>query len=174
MFWVTPHELQGAVRCRAAAPPATCSARRSPVLPVFLTGFLRKSIAKRALSNPGDDYVSLVRPWLRFHIPLIEPDWRIARIRLSDKTSRLHPCLPRLLPAGAIAGWALHPLEQRRLITAQVKSRHSSRLIGGRGCQLLTSAHRPDDDRLPIAQYGARWAPSPRPPQPQVVMRGAN
>src|SRR5437762_14061637 len=33
----------------------------------------------------------LVRPWLRFHIPLIEPDWRIARIRLSDKTSRLHP-----------------------------------------------------------------------------------
>src|ERR1700730_19263264 len=33
----------------------------------------------------------LVRPWLRFHIPLIEPEWRIARIRLSDKTSRLHP-----------------------------------------------------------------------------------
>src|ERR1700751_3919188 len=28
---------------------------------------------------------------LRFHIQLIEPDWRIARIRLSDKTSRLHP-----------------------------------------------------------------------------------
>jgi len=34
---------------------------------------------------------SLVRPWLRFHTPLIEPDWRISRIRLSDKTSRLHP-----------------------------------------------------------------------------------
>src|SRR5205814_3398395 len=34
---------------------------------------------------------SLVRPWLRFHIPLIEPDWRIARIRHSDKISRLHP-----------------------------------------------------------------------------------
>src|SRR6516162_10733784 len=33
----------------------------------------------------------LVRPWLRFHIPLIEPDRRIYRIRLSDKTSRLHP-----------------------------------------------------------------------------------
>ena len=29
--------------------------------------------------------------WLRFHIPLIEPDVRIARIRLSDKNSRLHP-----------------------------------------------------------------------------------
>ena len=32
---------------------------------------------------------SLVRPWLRFHIPLIEPDRQISRIRLSDKTSRL-------------------------------------------------------------------------------------
>ena len=26
------------------------------------------------------------RPWLRFHIPLIEPDVQISRIRLSDKT----------------------------------------------------------------------------------------
>ena len=32
---------------------------------------------------------SLVRPWLRFHVPLIEPDMQIYRIRLSDKTSRL-------------------------------------------------------------------------------------
>ena len=40
------------------------------------------------LSSGG---ASLVRPWLRFHTPLIEPDWRISRIRLSDKTSRLHP-----------------------------------------------------------------------------------
>ena len=31
----------------------------------------------------------VVRPWLRFHIPLIEPDRRLSRIRLSDKTSRL-------------------------------------------------------------------------------------
>src|SRR4030081_3163437 len=30
----------------------------------------------------------LVQPWLRFHIPLIEPDRQISRIRLSDKTSR--------------------------------------------------------------------------------------
>src|SRR6202048_4253974 len=30
------------------------------------------------------------------------------------------PCLLRLLPAGAIAGWALHPLEKRRLLTAHV------------------------------------------------------
>src|SRR4029453_11770195 len=40
------------------------------------------------LSSGG---ASLVRPWLRFHIPLIEPDMQIFRIRLSDKTSRLHP-----------------------------------------------------------------------------------
>ena len=31
----------------------------------------------------------VVQPWLRFHIPLIEPDVQISRIRLSDKTSRL-------------------------------------------------------------------------------------
>ena len=31
----------------------------------------------------------MVQPWLRFHIPLIEPDRQISRIRLSDKTSRL-------------------------------------------------------------------------------------
>ena len=40
------------------------------------------------LSSGG---ASLVPPWLRFHIPLIEPDKQIARIRLSDKTSRVHP-----------------------------------------------------------------------------------
>src|SRR5271166_2518961 len=32
------------------------------------------------------------------------------------------PCLPRLLPAGAVAGWALHPLEMRRLVTAHAGS----------------------------------------------------
>jgi hypothetical protein len=32
-----------------------------------------------------------VRPLLRFHTPLIEPDVQISRIRLSDKTSRLRP-----------------------------------------------------------------------------------
>ena len=31
---------------------------------------------------------SMVPPWLRFHIPLIEPDMQISRIRLSDKNSR--------------------------------------------------------------------------------------
>src|SRR5262249_39753155 len=33
----------------------------------------------------------VVWPCLRFHIPLIEPDRRLSRIRLSDKTSRLRP-----------------------------------------------------------------------------------
>src|SRR6202022_281573 len=33
----------------------------------------------------------MVQPWLRFHIPLIEPDVQISRIRLSDQTSRFRP-----------------------------------------------------------------------------------
>ena len=36
------------------------------------------------------------------------------------------PCLLRVLPAGAVAGWASHPLEKRRLVTAHVESGHSS------------------------------------------------
>src|SRR6516165_5986379 len=32
------------------------------------------------------------------------------------------PCLLRLLPAGAVAGRDLHPLEKRRLVTAHVDS----------------------------------------------------
>ena len=35
------------------------------------------------------------------------------------------PCLLRVLPAGAVAGWALHPLEKRRLFTAHVVCGHS-------------------------------------------------
>ena len=40
-------------------------------------------------------------PSLRFHTPLIEPDMRISRIRLSDKTSRFHPrrAVPKLRQA---------------------------------------------------------------------------
>src|ERR1700675_2406501 len=32
------------------------------------------------------------------------------------------PCLPRLLPAGAVAGRGLHPLEKRRLVTAHAEA----------------------------------------------------
>ena len=39
--------------------------------------------------------------------------------KASDTSSP--PCLLRLLPAGAIAGRALHPLEKRRLVTAHVE-----------------------------------------------------
>jgi len=34
------------------------------------------------------------------------------------------PCLLRLLPAGAVAGWGLHPQEKRRLVTAHTRSGH--------------------------------------------------
>jgi len=43
--------------------------------------------------------------------------------RASDISSP--PCLPRLLPAGAIAGRGSHRREKRRLVTAHVVSRHS-------------------------------------------------
>ena len=52
------------------------------------------------------------------------------------------PCLPRLLPAGAVAGWALHPLEKRRLVTAHVERGHSPRHIGWRGCADTGSSRR--------------------------------
>src|SRR6266436_8903272 len=32
------------------------------------------------------------------------------------------PCLLRLLPAGAVAGWDLHPREKRRLVTAHTRT----------------------------------------------------
>jgi hypothetical protein len=41
-----------------------------------------------ALSLAG---ASLASPCFRFHIPLIEPDLRICRIRLSEKGSRCRP-----------------------------------------------------------------------------------
>src|SRR5258708_4297654 len=34
------------------------------------------------------------------------------------------PCLLRLLPAGAVAGWDLHPREKRRLVTAHTHIGH--------------------------------------------------
>jgi hypothetical protein len=46
-------------------------------------------------ATPPSGGASLVRPWLGFHTPLIEPDMQIFRIRLSDKTSRLHHDGPR-------------------------------------------------------------------------------
>src|SRR5262249_5168200 len=39
------------------------------------------------------------------------------------------PCLPRLLPAGAVAGRGLHPLDKRRLVTAHVVSGPSAQRV---------------------------------------------
>ena len=39
--------------------------------------------------------------------------------KASDTSSP--PCLLRSLPAGAVTGWGLHPLEKRRLVTAHVE-----------------------------------------------------
>src|SRR5205807_7766380 len=51
--------------------------------------------------------------------------------KASDTSSP--PCLLRSLPAGAVAGWALHPLEKRRLVTAHVEEGCSGkrRLLAG-------------------------------------------
>src|SRR5208282_3940121 len=52
------------------------------------------------------------------------------------------PCLPRLLPAGAVAGWALHPLEMRRLVTAHVESGRVD-LVGLQHLRLGLACDRP-------------------------------
>ena len=41
----------------------------------------------RTYLSPPSGGALVVQPWLRFHIPLIEPDMRISRTRLSDKNS---------------------------------------------------------------------------------------
>ena len=41
----------------------------------------------------------MARPWPRFHIPLIEPNMQISRIRLSDKSSRVQRCFGVAPPA---------------------------------------------------------------------------
>jgi hypothetical protein len=55
--------------------------------------------SRQKAGDVGFGGASLVRPWPRFHTPLVEPDRQISRIRLSDKTSRLHPrhVVPRRL-----------------------------------------------------------------------------
>jgi len=62
----------------------------------------------------------VVRPWLRFHIPLIEPDVQISRIRLSDKTSRLRPRLAA--PARSQAYETVMPVEEREGISPALAS----------------------------------------------------
>ena len=77
------------------------------------------------LSSGG---ASLARPWLRFHIPLIEPDWRISRIRLSDKTSRLRPRLAA--PSRGQAYETVMPVEVREWI-------RPAGIVNLSGCSML-------------------------------------
>jgi hypothetical protein len=99
----------------------------------------------------------LVRPWLRFHIPLIEPDRRIYRIRLSDNTlaavtklvtvirrlqtfRRLHACsgcfrLERS-PGGPCTHWKSAALS-RRTWRADIRAPYRERL----GSPLLDACH---------------------------------
>jgi len=51
------------------------------------------------------------------------------------------------LPAGAIAGWALHPLEKRRLVTAHVENGHS------RPAAQLRSEHHPAGEDVAARRY---------------------
>jgi hypothetical protein len=51
-------------------------------------GSVRFGLLFPSLSPDG---VLVASPYPRFHTPLIEPDWQISRIRLSDKMSRFRP-----------------------------------------------------------------------------------
>src|SRR5215510_7646637 len=61
------------------------------------------------------------------------------------------PCLPRLLPAGAVAGWGFHPLEKRRLVTAHIGSCHSLPVIACRRCARRRSWPETEARRLPTS-----------------------
>ncbi len=56
-------------------------------------GYCRPNISVFRLFRLAVPYWSW--PWPRFHIPLIEPDWRLSRIRLSDKTITPSPTTGR-------------------------------------------------------------------------------
>ena len=65
---------------------------------------------------PVPDYLSLPR----LHLPLIEPDRQISRIRLSDKTSRLHP--RHVVPKPAQAYEPEVPVKVREWISSALAS----------------------------------------------------
>src|SRR5258708_20494161 len=63
----------------------------------------------------SSDGALVVQPWLRFHIPLIEPDMQISRIRLSGNTSSPSPTPRRAQSASALQ--ALIPRRDPRRTT---------------------------------------------------------
>src|SRR3954447_12191943 len=93
---------------------------------------------------------SVVRPWLRFHTPLIEPDLQISRIRLSDKTSRLRP--RHVVPQPCQAYEPEVPVEVREwigpasaspdlVLGAQPPAQPHSRVVVERSIRLVDGAH---------------------------------
>jgi len=69
-------------------------------------------------------------------------------------------CLPRLLPAGAVAGRGLHPLDKRRLVTAHVETGPSPTRVGATGLRRFRTSP------LALGKHPPRTAEghSPRPP----------
>jgi len=95
------------------------------------------------------------------------------------------PCLLRSLPAGAVAGWGLHPLEKRRLVTAHVENGHcvscGPQALGPSGAEIKKTLHGipltngqvtnfPGHDRLVIF----RGPPAVRPHRGARIPRTSN
>jgi hypothetical protein len=74
--------------------------------------------------------------------------------KASDTSSP--PCLLRSLPAGAVAGWGLHPLERRRLVTAHADTGRSPRdgqlATSSQSCHSLPARRRPPSPDRPFAR----------------------
>ena len=75
-----------------------------------MTRWFRQSLS---VSDPFVCRCLNISAMLRFHTPLVEPDVRISRIRLSDKDSR---CRPR-----KVAGPRLEPYKPQRLFKIFVR-----------------------------------------------------
>src|SRR5882672_3979540 len=103
MFADKPHRLNGRTSAQrfcvlTILPPVTALAVGLPAQRAIAQRFRAMVESRCGAVALGRTYLLpplssggalVVPPWLRFHIPLIEPDRQISRIRLSDKTSRL-------------------------------------------------------------------------------------
>src|SRR5437868_3607407 len=92
----------------------------------------------------------MARPWPRFHTPLIEPDWQISRIRLTDKTSRLHP--RHVVPKPAQAYEPKVPVKMREWIGPALASLRYSQTDRKTAC--CTEEHRMSE----VGQSLPNWA----------------
>jgi Glycosyl transferase family 2 len=85
--------------------------------------------------------------------------------KASDTSSP--PCLLRSLPAGAVAGWGLHPLEKRRLVTAHVEGGYSHQISARLPIGPVREARSSDSnvkcvDHLPDRKFLGRRGDGPR------------